>query len=67
MKGSDRISKQANENATTLMKCLVRSTLCSRRVIDEHRLSAEAFEWLIGEYLSSLAQFVLDWTCLGND
>ncbi|XP_067948896.1 DNA-directed RNA polymerase II subunit RPB1-like [Watersipora subatra] len=49
VKGDDRISVQANENATMLMKCLVRSVLCSRKVIEEHRLSAEAFEWLIGE------------------
>lgn len=48
VKGEDRISKQANENATTLMKCLVRSVLCSRRIIEEHRLTPEAFEWLIG-------------------
>ena len=51
VKGEDRISKQANENATMLMKCLVRSVLCSRKVIEEHRLSLEAFEWLIGEYV----------------
>jgi hypothetical protein len=31
------------------MKCLVRSTLCSKRVTEEFRLSAEAFEWLLGE------------------
>ena len=49
VKGDDRISKQANENATMLMKCLVRSMLCSRRVIEEHRLTAEAFDWLVGE------------------
>ncbi len=49
VKGEDRISKQANANATVLMTALVRSTLCSRMVIDEHRLSSEAFEWLLGE------------------
>ena len=48
-KGEDRISKQANANATLLMNCLVRSVLCSRQVIENYRLSAEAFEWLIGE------------------
>ena len=49
VKGDDRISKQANEDATTLMKCLVRSMLCSRQVIEKHRLTAEAFDWLVGE------------------
>ncbi|XP_060647567.1 DNA-directed RNA polymerase II subunit RPB1-like [Drosophila nasuta] len=47
--GKDRISKQANENATLLFQCLVRSTLCSKFVTEEFRLSQEAFEWLIGE------------------
>ena len=49
VKGDDRISKQANEDATTLMKCLVRSMLCSHQVIEKHRLTAEAFDWLVGE------------------
>lgn len=49
VEGSDRISQQANENATLLMKALIRSTLCSKRVSEDHRLSTEAFEWLIGE------------------
>ncbi|XP_053949048.1 DNA-directed RNA polymerase II subunit RPB1 [Anastrepha obliqua] len=47
--GNDRLSKQANENATLLFQCLVRSTLCTKYVAEEFRLSTEAFEWLIGE------------------
>ncbi|XP_034936021.1 DNA-directed RNA polymerase II subunit RPB1 [Chelonus insularis] len=47
--GEDRLSKQANENATLLFRCLVRSTLCTKCVSEEFRLSTEAFEWLIGE------------------
>ncbi|CAD7094132.1 unnamed protein product [Hermetia illucens] len=47
--GNDRISKQANENATLLFQCLVRSTLCTKYVAEEFRLTSEAFEWLIGE------------------
>ncbi|KAK0182048.1 hypothetical protein PV327_000219 [Microctonus hyperodae] len=47
--GDDRLSKQANENATLLFRCLVRSTLCTKCVSEEYRLSSEAFEWLIGE------------------
>ncbi len=49
VKGDDRISKQANINATLLMNILTRSTLCAKRVIEEFRLSTEAFEWLVGE------------------
>ncbi|KAG5899829.1 hypothetical protein JTB14_012300 [Gonioctena quinquepunctata] len=47
--GEDRLSKQANENATLLFQCLVRSTLCTKCVSEGFRLSTEAFEWLIGE------------------
>lgn len=47
--GDDRLSLQANENATILFKALVRSTLCGKRVAEEFRLTTEAFEWLIGE------------------
>uniref|UniRef100_A0A1B0DNY2 DNA-directed RNA polymerase subunit n=1 Tax=Phlebotomus papatasi TaxID=29031 RepID=A0A1B0DNY2_PHLPP len=47
--GNDKISKQANENATLLFQCLVRSTLCTKYVAEEFRLTGEAFDWLIGE------------------
>ncbi|XP_052784228.1 DNA-directed RNA polymerase II subunit RPB1-like [Mya arenaria] len=47
--GEDRLSVLANQNATILMKVLIRSTFCSKRVIEEFRLSNEAFDWLIGE------------------
>ena len=43
------MSKQANENATLLFQCLVRSTLCTKLVAEDHKLNTEAFEWLIGE------------------
>ncbi|XP_038050606.1 DNA-directed RNA polymerase II subunit RPB1-like isoform X1 [Patiria miniata] len=49
VKGEDRISKQAQENATLLFNMLLRSTLCSRRVIDEHHMTSESFDWLLGE------------------
>lgn len=47
--GEDALSKQANENATLLFNCLLHSTLCTKRVAEEFRLSSEAFEWLLGE------------------
>ncbi|XP_037082443.1 LOW QUALITY PROTEIN: DNA-directed RNA polymerase II subunit RPB1-like [Pollicipes pollicipes] len=49
VRGEDQLSKTANANATSLFSCLVRSTLCTRRVAEEYRLSSEAFEWLIAE------------------
>ena len=49
IKGEDAISKVAQYNATLLFNCLLRSTLCAKRVIEEFRLSSEAFDWLLGE------------------
>ncbi|KAK6195965.1 hypothetical protein SNE40_001281 [Patella caerulea] len=54
--GTDRLSIQANANATILMKILIRSTLCCKRVSEEFRLSTEAFEWLIGEIEAKFQQ-----------
>merc|ERR1719350_2720207 len=47
--GEDRLSLQANENATILFQCLVRSTLCTKIISETHKLSEEAFDWLLGE------------------
>ncbi|CAH1781896.1 unnamed protein product [Owenia fusiformis] len=56
VKGEDKLSKQANYNATMLMDILVRSTLCAKRVTEEFRLSSEAFDWLLGEVESKFQQ-----------
>lgn len=56
VKGEDRLSRAANINATLLMNILVRSTLCSKRVIEEFHLSTEAFEWILGEIESRFIQ-----------
>lgn len=47
--GSDPISLEAQKNATLLLGILIRSTLATRRVIEEFRLSRAAFDWVIGE------------------
>jgi len=47
--GSHPLTRQANENAVGLTRALLRSNLCSRRVIESHRLNKMAFTWLIGE------------------
>ncbi|KAK3889972.1 hypothetical protein Pcinc_006051 [Petrolisthes cinctipes] len=47
--GDDRISVQANQNATFCFQCLVRSTLCTKKVAEEYKLTSEAFNWLVGE------------------
>jgi DNA-directed RNA polymerase II subunit RPB1 len=40
---------QAQYNATLLFNILLRSMLCARQMAEVHRLSVDAFEWLLGE------------------
>lgn len=49
VRGVDPLSLEAQNNATLLFNILLRSTLSCRRVIEEHHLSEQAFDWLIGE------------------
>jgi len=56
VKGEDRLSREANINATLLMNILVRSMLCSKRVIEELHLTSEAFEWILGEIETRFVQ-----------
>lgn len=56
VKGEDDLSKAANVNATLLINIMIRSTLCSKRVLEEFHLTSEAFEWLVGEIESRFLQ-----------
>eukprot|EP00118_Oscarella_pearsei_P007073 m.33460 g.33460 ORF g.33460 m.33460 type:complete len:1731 (+) comp31816_c0_seq4:877-6069(+) len=56
--GVDFISKEAQENATLLFSVLLHSTLCSRKVIVEHKLTSESFDWLLGEIEDKFKQSV---------
>lgn len=47
--GKGSIPREAQENATMLFCILVRSTLASKRVISEYKLTQEAFDWVLGE------------------
>jgi len=47
--GDDPLSIEAQTNATTLYRILVRSLLSSKRVLKEFRLSEAALNWVIGE------------------
>ena len=54
--GEDRLSQQANENATILFQCLVRPTLCTKMVAETNKLSEDTFNWLLGEIESKFQQ-----------
>ncbi|KAA8532028.1 hypothetical protein F0562_006830 [Nyssa sinensis] len=54
--GDDLISVEAQKNATLFFNILLRSTLASKRVLKDYRLSRGAFEWVIGEIESRFLQ-----------
>lgn len=54
--GEDPLSVEAQKNATLFFNILLRSTFASKRVLDEYRLTREAFEWVIGEIESRFLQ-----------
>jgi DNA-directed RNA polymerase II subunit RPB1 len=46
IKGNDHLSQEAQHNATMLMNILLRSSLCSKQVLQVHHLTAESLDWL---------------------
>ncbi|TVU00263.1 hypothetical protein EJB05_54316 [Eragrostis curvula] len=54
--GDDAMSIEAQKNATLLFNIHLRSTLASKRVLNEYKLTKEAFEWIIGEIESRFLQ-----------
>ncbi|KAL5997271.1 DNA-directed RNA polymerase II subunit rpb1 [Asimina triloba] len=54
--GDDLLSMEAQKNATLFFNILLRSTFSSKRVLQEYRLTKEAFEWVIGEIESRFLQ-----------
>uniref|UniRef100_A0A7E4VMI7 DNA-directed RNA polymerase subunit n=1 Tax=Panagrellus redivivus TaxID=6233 RepID=A0A7E4VMI7_PANRE len=57
--GTDKISRQAQENATLLMNILLRSTFATKQVAEVYKLTNEAFEWIIGEIESRFNQAIV--------
>ncbi|KDN46403.1 hypothetical protein RSAG8_04347, partial [Rhizoctonia solani AG-8 WAC10335] len=49
VRGEDPISKEAQDNATMLFNMHLRSTFATRPVLEELRLTRQAFDWIIGE------------------
>ncbi|XP_076447763.1 DNA-directed RNA polymerase II subunit RPB1-like isoform X2 [Babylonia areolata] len=56
VEGEDPLSLESDRHATLLMKSLVRASLCAKSMTQEHRLSTEAFDWLISEIESRFQQ-----------
>ena len=49
VRGTDLLSVEAQRNATILFQILIRSTLATKRVLDEFKLDKVAFDWVLGE------------------
>lgn len=47
LRGNSEIIKNAQQDAVSLFCCLMRSRLATRRVIEEYRLTKQAFEWVL--------------------
>jgi DNA-directed RNA polymerase II subunit RPB1 len=48
--GNDLLSREAQDNATLTFRMHLRATFASRRVLGQfHRLTREAFDWVLGE------------------
>ena len=47
--GDDPLSVEAQTNATTLYRILIRSMLASKRVLKDYRLTRAALDWVVGE------------------
>ena len=47
--GKDNLSVEAQNNATTLYRILIRSSLSPKRVLMEYKLSEAALDWVLGE------------------
>ncbi|KAJ1950344.1 DNA-directed RNA polymerase II core subunit rpo21, partial [Linderina macrospora] len=49
IRGDDKLSAEAQHNATLLFQIHLRSTLASKRVLEEYHLNKDAFDWILGE------------------
>jgi len=49
VKGKSKISKEASYNSTLLVKIHIRRELCSKKVIEQHKLTKDGFYNLIGD------------------
>ena len=56
VRGDDALSKEAQENATLLFKCQLRSRLAFRRLVMENNLNKVAFDWVLGEIETRFAR-----------
>ncbi|CAI5756294.1 unnamed protein product [Candida verbasci] len=54
-----RDNQEAQDNATLLFQCLLRSRLSAKRVVSEFKLNSSSFEWVLGEVESQFQKSVV--------
>ncbi|KIM39097.1 hypothetical protein M413DRAFT_447445 [Hebeloma cylindrosporum] len=58
VRGDDPLSREGQENSTLNFRMHLRATFASRRVLEKHHLTREAFDWVIGEVEAKFNQSV---------
>lgn len=49
VRGDDALSCEVQTNATLNFSMHLRATLASRKILEQHHLTREAFDWVLGE------------------
>ncbi len=58
VRGDDYFCREVQENSSLLFRMLVRATFAARCVLEEHHLSREAFDWVLGEVETKFHQSI---------
>ncbi|PRT54496.1 DNA-directed RNA polymerase II subunit RPB1 [Wickerhamiella sorbophila] len=56
IRGNSEILIEAQQNASYLIQCLVRSRLATLRIVNEYHLNKVAFEWVLAEISAQFAR-----------
>ena len=60
VRGTDRLTIEAQHNATILFKCMLRSVFATKRIIEEFHLNRASSEWAIGDVESQFARSMVN-------
>ncbi|KAF9491957.1 DNA-directed RNA polymerase II, subunit 1 [Pleurotus eryngii] len=58
VRGDDALSREAQTNATLNFSMHLRATFASRKVLEQHHLTREAFDWVLGEVEAKFNQSI---------
>ncbi|EDO14315.1 hypothetical protein Kpol_162p1, partial [Vanderwaltozyma polyspora DSM 70294] len=59
LRGKSKIIEEAQNDAITLFCCLLRSRLAARRVLEEYRLTKQAFDWVLSNIESQFLRSIV--------